>query len=165
MRDKSTCVQNDIHVTKEGTHATHAVGTGMKESFASIFKTQFVSKAGRLTTMTSEFVQGANVAIPLADAEEVSSLAALKESFVVAIPFSNRTRHSLETVEVETRFWIRMTPPHVKTSCLNVVAKDSLKDVLDDDDEQVEEVYIKDNVRHAKQNKGASTLSDQVQDV
>nr|GEX20438.1 hypothetical protein [Tanacetum cinerariifolium] len=65
MRDKSTRVQNDIHGTKEGTHATDAVGTGMKQSFASIFKTQSVSKAGRLTTMTSEFVQGANVAIPL----------------------------------------------------------------------------------------------------
>ncbi|GJX82851.1 zinc knuckle CX2CX4HX4C containing protein [Tanacetum coccineum] len=72
MRDKSICVQNDIHGTKEGTHATVAVGTGMKQSFASIFKTQFVSKAVRLTTMTSEFVQGANVAIPLAAVEEVS---------------------------------------------------------------------------------------------
>nr|GEW60088.1 hypothetical protein [Tanacetum cinerariifolium] len=72
MSDKSTCVQNDIHGTKEGTHATDAVGTGMKQSFASIFKTQSVSKVGCLTTMTNEFVQGANVAIPLADAEEVS---------------------------------------------------------------------------------------------
>nr|GFC15414.1 hypothetical protein [Tanacetum cinerariifolium] len=27
MSDKSTCVQNDIHGTKEGTHATDAVGT------------------------------------------------------------------------------------------------------------------------------------------
>ncbi|GJS18921.1 hypothetical protein Tco_0413393 [Tanacetum coccineum] len=72
MRDKSTCVQNDIHGTKEGTHATNAVGTGMKQSFASIFKTQSVSKAVRLTTMTSEFVQGANVDIPLAAVEEVS---------------------------------------------------------------------------------------------
>ncbi|GJW68600.1 RNA-directed DNA polymerase, eukaryota, reverse transcriptase zinc-binding domain protein [Tanacetum coccineum] len=53
------------------------------------------------------------------------------------------------------------TPPHVKTSCLNVAAKDSLEDVLDDDDEEVEEVYIEDNGRHAKQNKGASTPSDQ----
>ncbi|GJU34103.1 zinc knuckle CX2CX4HX4C containing protein [Tanacetum coccineum] len=72
MRDKSTCVQNDIHSTKEGTHATNAVGTGMKQSFASIFKTQSVSKVVRLTTMTSEFVQRENVAIPLAAIEEVS---------------------------------------------------------------------------------------------
>ncbi|GJU54333.1 hypothetical protein Tco_1228047 [Tanacetum coccineum] len=43
--------------------------------------------------------------------------------------------------------------------------KDSLKDVLDDDDEEVKEVYIEDNGRHAKQNKGASTPSNQVQDV
>ncbi|GKD05120.1 zinc knuckle CX2CX4HX4C containing protein [Tanacetum coccineum] len=42
MHDKSPCVQNDIHGTKEGTHATDAVGTG------------------------------ANVAIPLAGVEEVS---------------------------------------------------------------------------------------------
>ncbi|GJX36124.1 zinc knuckle CX2CX4HX4C containing protein [Tanacetum coccineum] len=42
MRDKPTCVQNDSHGTKEGTHATDAVGTG------------------------------ANVVIPLAVVEEVS---------------------------------------------------------------------------------------------
>ncbi|GKB13013.1 RNA-directed DNA polymerase, eukaryota [Tanacetum coccineum] len=58
--------------------------------------------------------------------------------------------------------WI---PPHVKTSCLNMAAKDSLEDVLDDDDEEVEEVYIEDNGRHVNQNKGANTPSNQVQDV
>ncbi|GJW55645.1 zinc knuckle CX2CX4HX4C containing protein [Tanacetum coccineum] len=72
MRDKPTCVQNDSHGTKEGTDATDAVGNGSKQSFALIFKTQSVSKAMRLTTMASEFVQGANVAIPLAVVEEVS---------------------------------------------------------------------------------------------
>ncbi|GJW89624.1 zinc knuckle CX2CX4HX4C containing protein, partial [Tanacetum coccineum] len=175
-------------------HPTDAVGTGSKQSFSLIFKTQSVSKAMGLTTMTSEFVQGANVAIPLAVVEEkgmervlkngswliclvpiflnfwtpntvlkndtitsapiwdklhhvpivafskiglslimsqlgrpimldaytstmcqkswgrnsyaqalveVSSLAALKESLVVAIPFPNGTGHSLETMEVE----------------------------------------------------------------
>ncbi|GKF93763.1 hypothetical protein Tco_0283463, partial [Tanacetum coccineum] len=54
-----------------------------------------------------------------------------------------------------------MTPPHVKTSCLNVATKDSLEDMLDDDDEEVEEVYIEDNGCHAKQNKGASTPFNQ----
>nr|GEX37625.1 putative RNA-directed DNA polymerase, eukaryota, reverse transcriptase zinc-binding domain protein [Tanacetum cinerariifolium] len=54
------------------------------------------------------------------------------------------------------------TPPHVKTYCLNVAAKDSLEDVLDDYDDEVEEVYIEDNGRHTKQNKGASTPSDQL---
>ncbi|GKA83517.1 zinc knuckle CX2CX4HX4C containing protein, partial [Tanacetum coccineum] len=375
------------HATKEpgvfGTHATVAVGTGMKQSFASIFKTQSVSKSVRLTTMTSEFVQGANVAIPLAAVEEVSqrfentlygyfigkrlafplvetyvknalakfglertmltngffffqfatregmervlengpwlirlvpiflniwtpntvlkkdtitsapiwvklhhvpivafseiglslitsqlgrpimleaytstmcqkswgrnlyaralvevsSLAALKESLVVAIPFPNGTGHSLETVEVvdstpiedEGGFTqvkrkngkgkqdgkakqvanIHLTKPKLKLvyrevqkpptnkndkattsnsdsslrkdnqptmqpkDVINIVSlhnsfeylmekdKDSLEDVLDDDDEEVEEVYIEDNGRRAKQNKGASTPFDQ----
>nr|GEY75933.1 hypothetical protein [Tanacetum cinerariifolium] len=61
----------------------------------------------------------------------------------------------------KTRFWMRMTPPHVKTSYLNVAAKDSLEYLLDDDDEEVEEVYIEDNGRHAKQNKRERTPSDQ----
>ncbi|GJU34102.1 hypothetical protein Tco_1182456 [Tanacetum coccineum] len=39
--------------------------------------------------------------------------------------------------------------------------KDSSEDVLDDEDEEVKEVYIEDNGRHAKQNKGASIPSDQ----
>nr|GFA58838.1 zinc knuckle CX2CX4HX4C [Tanacetum cinerariifolium] len=115
---------------------------------------------------------------------EVSSLASLKESLVVAIPFPNGMRHYLETVEVgyewqppgvshvkrkngkgkqdgkakKKRLWIWITPPHMKTSCLNVAAKVSLEDVLDDDDEDVEEVYIKDNGRHAKQIKGQALL-------
>ncbi|GJX05484.1 hypothetical protein Tco_0191400 [Tanacetum coccineum] len=343
MRDKSTCVQNYSHGTKEG---THAVGTGSKQSFASIFKTQSVSKAMRLTTMTSEFVQGANVAIPLAVVKEVSQrfentlygyfigkrlafplgmervlengswlirlvpiflniwtpntvlkkdtitsapiwvklhhvpivafpkiglslitsqlgrpimldaytstmcqkswgrnsyaralvevslLVALKESLVVAIPFPNRTGHSLETVEVEDAecpknvkvmdstpvededgftqvkrkngkgkqdgkakhvAGIHLTKPKPKliyheaqkpptnnndkattsnsdssvrkdnqpTMQPEEAAKDSLEDVLGDDDEDVEEVYIEYNGRHAKQNKGASTPSNQ----
>ncbi|GJS72427.1 hypothetical protein Tco_0705268 [Tanacetum coccineum] len=123
--------------------------SGNNPSFASIFKERTESKVVRLTEMkNSEFVEGANVAIPLDAVEEVSdrfkntfgvkfdhvsigvsnhvrcvyeynvpmswkrntyaralieasSLTALKESIVVAIPFSNETGHSLETVDVE----------------------------------------------------------------
>nr|GEW91331.1 zinc knuckle CX2CX4HX4C [Tanacetum cinerariifolium] len=133
---------------------------------------------------------------------EVSSLAALKESFVVAIPFPNGTGHSLETVKVGyewqppwcesckifdhrdaecpkmLRLWIllrfktrmvllRLSERMVKVSRMGRLNKwlVSLEDVLDDDDKEVEEVYIEDNGRHAKQYKEASTLSDQVQDV
>ncbi|GJX82852.1 hypothetical protein Tco_0332333 [Tanacetum coccineum] len=144
---------------------------------------------------------------------EVSSLAALKESLVVAIPFPNGTRHSLETVEVvdstpvedEDGFTqvkrkngkgkqdgkakqvagIHLTKPKPKLVYREVqkpptnnndkattsnqptmqpedaINIDSLEDVLDDDDEEVEEVYIEDNGCHAKQKKGASTPSDQ----
>ncbi|GJV37906.1 trichome birefringence-like protein 3 [Tanacetum coccineum] len=56
-------------------------------------------------------------------------------------------------------------PFHVKTNYLNEAAKADLEDALNDDDEEVDEVYIEVNNRLIKQTKGASTLSDRVQDV
>nr|GEV06892.1 zinc knuckle CX2CX4HX4C [Tanacetum cinerariifolium] len=260
-------------------HVCKMIFMSLRHSCYSISKTQSVSKAGRLTTMTSEFVHGANVAIPLADAEEVSQrfentlygyfigkrLAfTLVETYVKNawakfgleqtmltngfFFFQFATREGLERVlengpdaewpknvkvmdsnpvededgvtqvkrkngkgkqdgKAKQVAGIHLNKPKPKMvnrevqepptnnndkattsnydsslrkdnqptmqpedginifSLRNSFESDSLEAVLDDDDEQVEEVYIEDNVRHAKQNKGASTLSDQVQDV
>nr|GEV31559.1 hypothetical protein [Tanacetum cinerariifolium]GEV60443.1 hypothetical protein [Tanacetum cinerariifolium] len=94
-------------------------------SFASLLKNSnnpSSTKAVRLTKVTnSEAVHGANVAIPLTAVEgkndyaraliEVSSLNPMKDSVVVAIPFSDGSGHSLETVEIEYEW----TPPWCET--------------------------------------------------
>ncbi|GJS63486.1 hypothetical protein Tco_0678050 [Tanacetum coccineum] len=56
-------------------------------------------------------------------------------------------------------------PVHVKTTNLNKATKADLEDVLNDDDEKVDETYIEVNNCLIKQTKGASTPSNQVQDV
>nr|GEX00960.1 hypothetical protein [Tanacetum cinerariifolium] len=47
--------------------------------------------------------------------------------------------------------------PHEKRTDLNEAVKDDLEDALDDDDEEVEEVYVDKNPHKEKQVKGAST--------
>ncbi|GJV05748.1 RNA-directed DNA polymerase, eukaryota, reverse transcriptase zinc-binding domain protein [Tanacetum coccineum] len=62
---------------------------------------------------------------------------------------------------IKPEYSINIVSLHNSFESLMEKDKDSLEDVFDDDDEEVEEVYIEDNGRHAKQNKGASTPSDQ----
>ncbi|GJT20831.1 hypothetical protein Tco_0890768 [Tanacetum coccineum] len=66
-------IDNEIsNTTNAHTSIIDENKNGSKQSIAEMFKKPSPSKAARLTTMTSEHVQGANVAIPLAIVEEVS---------------------------------------------------------------------------------------------
>ncbi|GJS64116.1 hypothetical protein Tco_0678680 [Tanacetum coccineum] len=156
-----------------------------------------------VNNIADEFVQGANVAIPLAGVEEVSQrfentlygyfigkrlVFPLVETYVKNawakfglertmltngfFFFQFATREGLKTTLQTTND--KATTSNSDSSVRKdnqptmkpeEAAKDYLEDVLGDDDEEVEEVYIEYNGRHAKQNKGASTPSNQVQDV
>ncbi|GJR79365.1 hypothetical protein Tco_0150150 [Tanacetum coccineum] len=129
---------------------------------------------------------------------EVSSLTALKESLVVAIPLPNDEGHTLETVDIEYKWqppqcetckifdhWGEDCPKRVKAVDTTPTETDDgfiqgLEDAvppssatqmnnevlkaLEDDEEEVEEVFIEKNP-YTQKNKGASTPSDLVKKV
>nr|GEW05867.1 hypothetical protein [Tanacetum cinerariifolium] len=85
---------------------------GSKQSIVEMFKKPSPFKVVRLTTMTSEHVQGANVATPFVVVEEgrntyawalieVLALTPLMESVVVVVSYPDESGHSLKTVDVE----------------------------------------------------------------
>ncbi|GJV68156.1 F-box protein [Tanacetum coccineum] len=71
-------------------------------SFASIFKDNTPKKTVKLSELSNEeSVEGADVAIPLATVDEVSSKKTLVDSLVVAIPFQDGSGHSMKTIDIE----------------------------------------------------------------
>nr|GEV39636.1 hypothetical protein [Tanacetum cinerariifolium] len=90
------------------------VGSGKKQTFAEMFKKSDAPRAARLNMMTSEQVPGANVAIPLADVEEINAWEKFSLERVMLTNgfffFQIATREGMERALENGPWLIRMIP-------------------------------------------------------
>nr|GEU84750.1 hypothetical protein [Tanacetum cinerariifolium] len=179
-----------LHGATDGIMKDNANGT--KQSFAAIFKAPTTAKVVRVTEMKNkEVVQGKRLAFPLvenyvknawakfglkrsmlvngffffqfATKEEVSSKTDQKDSFVVAIPFPNGKGHSLETKfkVVETKSPADVDENDGFTQVTRKRGKGK-QEGKEDEDEEVKEVFNKEESWKSKDNMGASTPFNKV---
>ncbi|GKA72517.1 hypothetical protein Tco_0778733 [Tanacetum coccineum] len=108
-------------------------------SFSSMFKDNTSKKTVHLYDLRNDkCVSGADVSIPLASVDEVSSTYVLVDSIIVVISFQNRLGHCLETVVIEYEW----KSPHCDT-CL--AKSDIIESIVNDsDNEEVKNVFVED---------------------